>query len=150
MRKTFFIFGIFLILLSCESKPKNFKLIELSYSDELKNDFSFVVFKDKNFILRKSKQPVIGGFITDKDFIAFKKSVQQIQNTKSNKSNCNHCQVLSLKIVENNNTIRILQKDNVEKNLLRIVKNIEKLTEKPERKFYLKLIYKFETQNDIE
>ena len=151
MRNAFFIFGILLFFLGCESKPKNIKLFELSYSDELKNNFSFVMFNDRYFILRQEKNDVIGGYISHSNFDDFEENVREIQNIKAKNNNCNNCKILSLKIVEDNNDIiRILQKNKIDKKLLRIIKDIENITKKPEKKFYLKLVYQFETLNDIQ
>lgn len=141
---------LFISIISCKTNSDNFEKFEISSTDGWIENYSFILYKDSSFILKKSPKNEWGK-LNESEFQSLLSQIQEVKNKKLNSKTetCYDCSKVSIKITSKNDTLKIIQKGDISKEIDDLKILIKKITFN-KKNFILKTYETFETQKDLE
>lgn len=134
MRFTLFVLFLIISVFSCINKPvaKNntvsFSSVEINYTDGWTKKFSLIVDSNKIYFVPLKWDSAFYGILPDSIFNTIKETAQKIKDDKNVKSNaieCNDCAVISIKLINNRDTIRIKQSGNLNSHFIPLINTLQ-------------------------
>ena len=156
-RLAFFIITLSTFFSNCteeavtKNTTPNFTSFEISYSNGWTKGFSIFIDSNKIFFSPHQWDTVYYGTLPDTISNMIDTAFLKILNDKSIKSKnekCADCSILAIKIIANNDTLRIIQTNDLEKFFYPLINNLQKFIDSSKHQ-YIHAFIRLETESIV-